>query len=350
VWSDDSVAARRVRFSPSGKYLAAAGRGVQKGASDVAIFEVDGFKRLPGFDWTEEEQLKEKIIHDLMFRPDEKNLLVAWHRDWIFDQMSQTKRGELWEKDMEEQAKIPGEARVRKLELYCTELDTENKEMTTSKINSLSDVYDLLEHGAIYFAPDASFLIYPKWYNRNNYVARHRVYRVDTRTWAEDEILLDRKYSMFGGTGLTTWYEWEFNQNGELAYLLVKEVDEGGWNDRAFALLKMDMTTKQTKELQRVSRTRSSERWPWSRVSLSLDEKRVALLGFGEALYDYGGAKAKIVTLRIWDMKPDKMKRYVYKHNAQRGGGRGLVWISDNALAISLSDNDGFFFVNIGEE
>ncbi|MDR2137886.1 MAG: hypothetical protein LBO68_06315, partial [Synergistaceae bacterium] len=61
VWSDDSIVVQRVRFSPSGRYLAAAGRGVPEGTSDLAVFEVDGFRRLPGFDWPEEDLRKEKI-------------------------------------------------------------------------------------------------------------------------------------------------------------------------------------------------------------------------------------------------------------------------------------------------
>ena len=73
-----------MRFSPGGRYLAAAGRGRPQGASDLVVYQVDGFRRLPGFDWPEHEKHKEKVFHDLMFRPDEETLLVLWHRTWVW--------------------------------------------------------------------------------------------------------------------------------------------------------------------------------------------------------------------------------------------------------------------------
>jgi len=73
-------------------------------------------------------------------------------------------------------------------------------------------------------------------------------------------------------------------------------VDDRDHDQRAFALLKMDMATKQTNELQRAPVTRSFEQYPWNRITLSL-MKKVALLGFRETLYNYGDAKEKIVTL-----------------------------------------------------
>ena len=85
----DCLAVQRVRFSPGGRYLAAAGRGRPDGASDLAVYEVDGFRRLPGFDWPEHEEHKEKVFHDVMFRPDEETLLVLWHRTWIWNRMPQ---------------------------------------------------------------------------------------------------------------------------------------------------------------------------------------------------------------------------------------------------------------------
>jgi WD40 repeat protein len=347
IWSDDSIAVQRVRFSPSGKYLAAVGRGMPEGASDLAVFEVDGFRRLPGFDWSEEDLRKEKIFHDLVFRPDEKSLLAAWHQEWDWDQMTRDERGTLWGKDLDEIA--PGKPRVRDRTLTCTELDFENGNISFSKdLDSLSLVYDLLEHGAIYFSPDASYLLYPKWYDRDNYVARHRVYRVDTNTWKEEEILLDRKYSMLTHVGQSTWYEWKFTRDGKIAYLLVLEVDEGGWNDRAFVLLKMDMETKHTEELRKVPVTRPFERVPWNRIVLSPDEKRIALLGLGETLYDYGGTEKKLTTLRVLDLATNRTKRFVYKHDGQRHSGAWrLLWLSQELLAVSMASRNGFFFVDI---
>jgi WD40 repeat protein len=354
VWSDDSIAVQRVRFSPSGKYLAAAGRGVPEGTSDLAVFEVEGFRRLPGFEWSEEDLRKEKIFHDLVFRPDEKKLLAAWHREWDWDQMTREDVVKLRRQESDERAKtlVSGESNIRIQNLYCTNLSLEDKSIGISKdIRTLSIDYDLLEHGAIYFSPDASFLLYPKWYNRNNYVARHRVYRVDTNTWQEEEILLDQKYSMLTRVGEDRLYEWKFTQDGKFAYLLAIEVDEGGWNDRTFMLLKMDMKTRQTEELRRVPVTRSFERPPWIRIALSPDEKQVALLGLGETLYDYGGTEKKMTTLRMLNLATNKTKRFVYKHDGQRRSGAWkLLWPSQEMVVISMASKNGFFFVDIEKE
>jgi hypothetical protein len=177
------------------------------------------------------------------------------------------------------------------------------------------------------------------------------VYRVNTNSWEQEEILLDRKYSMMTLVGETIWYEWKFTRDGKIAYLLAIEVDEGGWNDRAFVLLKMDMETKQTEELRRVPVTRSFERPPWNRVALSPDEKRIALLGLGETLYDYGGTEKKMTTLRMLDLATNKTKRFVYKHDGQRRSGAWkLLWPSQETAVISMASRNGFFFVDIEKE
>jgi len=348
VWSDDNVApAQRVRFSPGGRYLAAAGRGAPEGASDLAVFEVEGFRRLPGFNWPEEDLQKKRTFHDLAFRPDEKSLLAAWHRDWDWDQVPGGFIGKaavaIRVQEIEEALKKNPSLQDRDLPFFCTELDMVSGEVRSTKaIRDLAQNYDLLDGGGIYFSPDASYLIYPRWYNRNNYVARHRVYRVDTNTWTEDEIWLDVKYSMFTPRG-GDWYEWKFTRDGKTAYLLGKE------NGSGFVVLELDMTTKQTKELQRVRVTRSFERPPWNRIALSPDEKRAVLLGLGETLYDYGRPETRMVSLRIWDLRTNTTKRFAYKHDGKQSSAMRIVWLSRKTLAISMSTRAGFFFIDIEE-
>ncbi|MDR2137361.1 MAG: hypothetical protein LBO68_03645, partial [Synergistaceae bacterium] len=297
----------------------------------------------------EEDLRKEKIFHDLVFRPDERSLLAAWHRDWDWDQMTREEVVALMTKEADEVA--PGKPKVRVQSLSYTELGLEAGNISFSKeFGPLSLYYDLFEQGAIYFSPDASFLLYPKCYVQNNSVARHeahyQVYRVDTRTWAEEEILLDRKYSIAIPVERAVWHEWKFTQDGKTAYLLATEGDERGGSDRAFVLLKMDMTTQQTEELRRVPKTRSSEWIPWNRIALSPDEKQIILLEYGEA-YD-NETEIRVVALRIWDMTTGKTKKIVCKHEGKAYSiARRIIWLSRKTLAISKGRGDGFFFVDI---
>ena len=122
-------------------------------------------------------------------------------------------------------------------DLCCTEINLNSGEISVSReVRSLFVKSDLLEDGGIYFAPDASFLLYPKWDKRddNDFLIRRRVHLVDTNTWSEEEILLDRKYSMVTGTTKTPWYEWKFNRDGKAAYILAKTY--GGGKGFYFAL------------------------------------------------------------------------------------------------------------------
>jgi hypothetical protein len=359
VWSDDSVAVQRVRFSLSGKYLAAAGRGIPEGSSDLAVFEVNGFRRIPNFDWPEEDLRKEKIIHDIGFRPDEKSLLIAWHREWDWKQMSHEAALALRRKESDEARNIASEDNGKKLDLICTELDIISREILCTKvIKPLSPFYDLLEEGGVYFLPNASFLLYPKWHNHWGFVARNRLYLADTRTWTEEEILLDRKYSMRTGTVGTNWYAWDFTQNGDTAYFLARETDArelgGGMNDRAFLLMKFDFKTRRSDEILRVPVTRSFERNPWHRIALSPDEKQIALLGFGETLYNYGDMEKRIIVVRLLDLESGETKQLVYKHDFTRFnmGARRIVWLSRDMLALAIFSEGrggGFFFINIGK-
>ena len=102
VWSDDAMPAQRVRFSPSGHYLAAVGRNPDRAQSDIAVFEVENFKRLPGFDLIQEDLSKDKIFHDISFREEEKILSVLWHEDWDWWQMTSDERSDRRRKEDEE--------------------------------------------------------------------------------------------------------------------------------------------------------------------------------------------------------------------------------------------------------
>ena len=295
IWSDDALRkVRRIRFSPSGKYIAAGGKGVPEGSSDIAVYEVDGFKRLPNVEMLEEDLTKEKLFHDIAFRPDEKSLLTAWHKDWDWQQIPGGYHGEeakaLRNEEKRPIPEYPKYSEVKK-ELFCTELNLEEYNMESSKmIKSLSTQYDLLLSGGIGFSPSASFLLYPKWRIHNNLVARNRLYLVDTRTWSEEEIMLDDKYSMFTGVGgvsiYSDWYEWKFTNDEKDIYLLGKEEDVDGigrgMNTLAYLFLKLDLETKEMQEILRIPRTAEIRTSAWIRIALSQDEEKVLLLSLGD--------------------------------------------------------------------
>ena len=74
--------------------------------------------RLPGFNWPEHEEHKEKVFHDMVFRPDEETLLVLWHRSWIWNRMG-------WSSNEAEAIKTREESlgyNTGEGELLCTEM------------------------------------------------------------------------------------------------------------------------------------------------------------------------------------------------------------------------------------
>nr|WP_314719233.1 hypothetical protein [uncultured Fretibacterium sp.] len=215
VWSDDCLAVQRVRFSPGGRYLAAAGRGRPEGASDLVVYQVDGFRRLPGFDWPEHEEHKEKVFHDLMFRPDEETLLVLWHRSWIWNRMG-------WSSNEAEAIKTREESlgyNTGEGELLCTEMAVNQGAIGQPRTirQGLSVYHELSPEGCAYFSSDASRFIYPTY---RYYMEFKWLHLVDVQTWKEREFQLDG-YRLDTGHWLGH-YEWRLNANGTKAYLLVE--------------------------------------------------------------------------------------------------------------------------------
>ena len=332
VWSDDCLAVQRVRFSPSGRYLAAAGRGRPEGASDLAVYEVEGFRRLPGFDWPEHEEHKEKVFHDMAFRPDEETLLVLWHRSWIWYRIG-------WSSDearsIQEREESLGHD-TGKADLFCSKIELAGASIGAPRIvrRKLSIAYDLSPEGCAYFSEDASHFIYPS-YDENSFLFKW-VRLVDTKDWKERVYQLDG-YRLDLFWGIESWYEWKLNADGTRAYLLCrKRLKEGGYDG---VLLDLDLQTGKTREL---------ESWGW-RLALSPDGRCVVMLSGST-----DDNSMTLVRLHFLDVNTGAKERIL-----RRFPGNGFddphrfVWLKPNLFAVSMearrSREGNFVFIDLKE-
>ena len=361
VWSDDSLrAVRRIRFSQSGKYLAAGGRGAPEGESDIAVYEVEGFRRLPEVEFIEEDLTKNKLFHDIAFRPDEKSLLLAWHKDWDWDQIPGGINGKEAINIRSQEGRMTPHGKFVEKDLIFTELSLEERGKEYSKmIKTLSEQYDLLLSGGIGFSPSASYLLYPSHYITSaNKVAYNRLYLVDTRTWLEEEIMLRDEYNMLVTVGTVSnnkWYEWKFTRDEKNIYLLAQEIYIGdigrGINTPAYLLMKIDLKTKVTQEIFKISKSVEMRNSAWLRIALSQDEGKIALLALGELLNNYSKPKGTYEVLRIVDLITKETRQTAYQHNRKDSDSRQIVWLTEEIAAVFLREKtDEFFFCKIKEE
>ena len=330
VWSDNCLAVQRVRFSPGGRYLAAAGRGRVEGASDLAVYEVEGFRRLPGFDWPEHEEHKEKVFHDMVFRPDKETLLVLWHRTWVWYRIG-------WGSDEAEAVREREEGLGHKLgeaDLFCSEINIRKGYIDNPRTirNKLSTAYVLTPEGCAYFSEDASHFVYPS-YDKESFSFKW-VHLVDTGTWEERVYQLDGyRLDLFG---INNWYEWRLNLSGTMAYLLCeKKLKEGG---NKGVLLELDLQTGRTRELK-------SRGW---RLALSPDERRVVMLD---------GSKRKrnetmtLVKLNFVDVETGLegciLRRFV---QTDQGKPYRFILLKSNLFAVAMEYQPGaFIFIDLKE-
>ena len=322
VWSDDCLAVQRVRFSPGGRYLAAAGRGRPDGASDLAVYEVDGFRRLPGFDWPEHEEHKEKVFHDLMFRPDEETLLILWHRSWIWNRMSQG-----WDNDeaeaVKEREKELGHY-LDTVDLFCTEGNMKKRTLGPFQRirKGLSIDFDLCVEGSAYFAPDASCFIYPIEGIQKKF---NQLCLMNTGTWKERLFYLNEyRLNLWG---IKPWYEWRLNADGTRAYLLCRKgLKEGGYEG---VLLELDLHTGKTREL---------ESWGW-RLALSPDGRCVVMLSGST-----NDNSMTLARLHFLDVNTGAKKRILRKFlGNDRDYPLYFVWLKPDFFAISMEGKVGYW-------
>ena len=331
VWSDDCLAVQRVRFSPSGRYLAAAGRGRPEGASDLVVYQVDGFRRLPGFDWPEHEEHKEKVFHDLMFRPDEETLLILWHRSWIWNRMSQG-----WDND---EAKVVKEReeelghKTNRADLLCTEVDVNRGAVGQPKTihQELSVDSDLSPEGCAYFSSDASRFIYPTHYQDKGPVVVKWVHLVDTKTWEEQVFQLDG-YFLKSWIG-KSYFEWKLNTKGTKAYLLGEREEK---EKSVGVLLELDLKTGVKRDFPKKGK----------RLLLLPDERRVVTLA-GDWT-----ERTMLVVLNFLDIETRMEMKVIRKFdNSYRGSPKRFVCLNAELFAVAMDDQRGsLVFIDLDKE
>ena len=330
VWSDDCLAVQRVRFSPSGRYLAAAGRGRPEGASDLAVYEVDGFRRLSGFDWPEHEEHKEKVFHDLMFRPDEETLLVLWHRSWIWNRMSQG-----WSSDeaevVEEREKELGH-KTNRADLLCTEVDVNRGAIGLPRTihQGLSVYSELSPEGSAYFSSDSSRFVYPT--NNGQSISVFKwVHSVDTRTWEERVFQLDG-YFLKSSIG-KSYFEWKLNTKGTKAYLLGEREEK---EKSVGVLLALDLKTGVKRDFPKKGK----------RLLLLPDERRVVTLA-GDWT-----ERTRLVILNLLDIETRAEMKVIRKFDkSDRGSPKRFACLNAELFAVAMDDQKGsLVFIDLDKE
>ena len=232
--------------------------------------------------------------------------------------------------------------------MYGIELGR-SRETIFQNDKALSPQYDLLFSGGIGFSPSASYLLYPSCYTRNSLVARDRLYLVDTRTWDEEEIMLDPKYNMLAGLPSlhpdSPWYEWKFTKDEKDIYLLAREMLR--MNTIAYLLLKLNLETKETEEILKIPKEPRMDVNPWLRISLSQDNKQIFMKGFGS---EFRRIQGKKVIVRIVDLNTREIKlQKAFPHNGKGNVAWLYLWLNDETAAVALYEQDEFFFGKIEE-
>ena len=276
---------------------------------------------------------KEKVFHDLMFRPDEETLLILWHRSWIWNRMSQG-----WDNDeaeaVKEREKELGHY-LDTVDLFCTEGNMKKRTLGLFQRirKGLSIDFDLCVEGSAYFAPDASCFIYPIEGIQKKF---NQLCLMNTGTWKERLFYLNEyRLNLWG---IKPWYEWRLNADGTRAYLLCRKgLKEGGYEG---VLLELDLQTGKTRELESWGR----------RLALSSDGRCVVMLSGSTA-----DKNMTVTRLHFLDVNTGAKERILRKFS---GNGfdypHRFVWLKPNLFAVSMearrSHVGNFIFIDLKEE
>jgi hypothetical protein len=187
---DETMFVRSVRFSDSGKYLAAVGTPISNDYSCVALYEVDGFKRLSQIYLEPDmEPGKKTVVMDIAFRPDEKSMIYAYYSYYDRDALGVMPEDvkQAMEKNEEDQSGRPVWSPT------CVEVAIASGEIIAVK---LLDDLRLLKTAieSLRFALDASFFAYVDCFpdEKIHHILRYRNFILcDTSTWQKRIIRQD---------------------------------------------------------------------------------------------------------------------------------------------------------------
>ncbi len=341
VWSDDAMPVQRVRFSPSGHYLAAVGRNPDRAQSDIAVFEVQNFKRLPGFDLIQEDLSKDKIFHDISFREEEKILSVLWHEDWDWRQMTSDERSDRRRKEDEENKKNEYSG---KKELFCGTYSLAGKKLDLKGIRSL--LFMELKKGNVGFMPDGRQVLYVTYVPgdlKSNPYRENRFALVDADTRDYRELKLPPNYRI-ATPSLNREIEWFSDKAGEHIYFsAIFEAINRGSRSFQYVFCKVNLKSGAVTEFYRVSNPFEPGIRSWRRSALSPDEKKAVLLG-----YFFQPKKKMPLTLIFLDLKgKDPATTITRVIGGTDNFAFEILWLAPDRLAVSLKD--AFALVDLKE-
>ena len=277
----------------------------------------------------EHEEHKEKVFHDLMFRPDEETLLILWHRSWIWNRMSQGRDNDEAEAVKEREEELGHE--TNRADLLCTEVNVNRGAIGIPRTihQELSVDSDLSSEGCAYFSSDASHFIYPEYHE----YMKNRAYSVDTRNWEEREFQLDG-YRLDISDVRGDYYGWKLNAKGTKAYLLGEKREK---EKSVGVVLELDLKTGRRRELPGKG---------WRLLPLSNEETIVVLAG------DNWSKRIMIIALNFVDLKTQVETKVLRKFdNSYRGFPERFVCLNAELFAVAMDDQRGSLaFIDLDKE
>ena len=113
-----------------------------------------------------------------------------------------------------------------------------------------------------------------------------------------------------------------------------------GMNTRAYLLLNLNIETKETQEILRISTN------TWKRIALSPEENQIVLNGFGPEFRKIQGKK---LFLRIVDLATKEYEQLAFTHSGEGNIAWQYVWLNDETVVLALYEQDEFLFADIGK-
>lgn len=369
VFSDPSISVYSLRFSPSGKYLAAVGTGIPNDKSCIALYEVQGFKRLSQIALSTASSREKRTIRDIAFCPGENSLIYVYYDRWIEELLTSD---EVKEKE-EERIRLLNANTDLKWTPLCEEMI-----IATGKIINRKTLPGLREPSldSLRLSPDGSLLAYIHTFTEWGRPKHRNFTFYDTTTWAEKVFQQSKDVRIaapFGGDsegwfGHRSFLTWnggtsEYTLDGSglgKVYFTYEQYDDLKITDKLEKVIKksdnlgeIDIRNMTSSDLYcELEKDNDIFSPTFSSIGFSPDGKKIALLAGntmrileiekkGEPLFLRWRSKAQIDTpkLNTW------------------GYGRCIAWVNQNTVAIAVNamplhklEEPKFFFQKVPEK
>jgi hypothetical protein len=341
VFKDPTMSVNRVRFSPSGKYLAVAGTNNFRENSVVALYESDGFKRVPEVALYPGADSKRKtVVVDIVFRPDEKSLLYVYHEYWKRNPNSSATKN-YYQRPI----------------TTCSEIEIPSgKEIQHRLPGRIRD--NVAE--SFKFSPDASKLVYVlRFEQRSNarskamsYSGQRNISLWDTLTW--DESIVTQEDPKYKVSEVFTesidldkiYFEYEYDHHFYNVNLPSTPTEE--------VFSELNIKNLISRDIVSTDVGGNIPGFKWSTItkaSISPDRKKAALLGMTQTLHrkpdDYRRKAKHKFFIVIVDLEGNaniRFKRYMLDKNFKGEATRNIFWLNENCLVVSTQSK--LLFIN----